>query len=871
MALDPGLKRLVLKARAILLFERAWQALLPPSIVAGAFVSLSWAGVWLAAPHWLRELGVVAGAICLAASLLPLRRFRWPSCKEALERIDQASGLAFWPATVLADRLGNGGNDPMTLALWRLHLRRAARAIPLLCTGKPSPRTAEADPYAARAFVLIALIATGFVAGPQKYTRLAAAFDWQLGSLRGTDARVDAWIDPPAYTGRMPSVLNLAKSQGFFAAESPELIQAPIGSTVVIHASGGTLDLSVNGALAEAKKENVPGAQAAPHESKGETRLLLGGDAKLKLGILGHHLGTFDIRAIPDDVPSIALIGEPKFNLRGTFELKYSIADDYGAVSAEARFANPVLPGGRPAKRSLADPPRVPLMLPPPPNTGGEAKTAIDLTDHPWAGARVQMKLAARDDAGNEGTSTSTMIVLPQKPLQKPLARALAEQRRALILDPDDKARVANALDALMIAPGTFGTSAGVYLGLRVAQDRLTAAHTDDDLRETADLLWQMALRIENGDLSQAERDLRAAGQELREAMQRGASAEEIRELAENLRAAMDKFLRELAAQQENDLKRQDESARGGNSRIVRPKDLQKMLDDLQAMLRSGDTANAQRMLEQLQNVLENLRLARPRKPNPMAREVGRALDELSHLSQDQQDLRDETYQSGAGQRQQLRRGQQRDFGELPPGLTFGDIFGQQPGESFGGDGGLSRNDESTPGTKSGPKPDNAGDLANRQKALRGRLENLQKHLSEAGAAAGNLDGAKGAMTDAEGALRDGPGGNNGAAVDAQGRAVEALREGAQKLAESMQGEGEGTGGGGEGEGQGSGFFGPSADTDPLGRPNGRDNGFARYDPMGAPAAQRARRVLEELRRRLGEPGRPQDELDYLERLLRRY
>jgi hypothetical protein len=34
---------------------------------------------------------------------------------------------------------------------------------------------------------------------------------------------------------------------------------------------------------------------------------------------------------------------------------------------------------------------------------------------------------------------------------------------------------------------------------------------------------------------------------------------------------------------------------------------------------------------------------------------------------------------------------------------------------------------------------------------------------------------------------------------------------------------------------------------------------------------QRARRILEELRRRFSDPGRPSIELDYLERLLRRY
>ncbi|MGL4729071.1 MAG: DUF4175 family protein, partial [Bosea sp. (in: a-proteobacteria)] len=60
---------------------------------------------------------------------------------------------------------------------------------------------------------------------------------------------------------------------------------------------------------------------------------------------------------------------------------------------------------------------------------------------------------------------------------------------------------------------------------------------------------------------------------------------------------------------------------------------------------------------------------------------------------------------------------------------------------------------------------------------------------------------------------------------------------------------------------------------DPLGRPQrNRDwsQGNVRVPGASESATQRARRVLEELRRRLGEAGRPQDEIDYLERLLQR-
>ena len=64
-----------------------------------------------------------------------------------------------------------------------------------------------------------------------------------------------------------------------------------------------------------------------------------------------------------------------------------------------------------------------------------------------------------------------------------------------------------------------------------------------------------------------------------------------------------------------------------------------------------------------------------------------------------------------------------------------------------------------------------------------------------------------------------------------------------------------------------------SGDADPLGRPRGGNsiNSASRFDPLGIPAAQRAQRVLEELRRRLGDPTRNQEEIDYLERLLRSY
>src|SRR5262249_15653870 len=121
---------------------------------------------------------------------------------------------------------------------------------------------------------------------------------------------------------------------------------------------------------------------------------------------------------------------------------------------------------------------------------------------------------------------------------------------------------------------------------------------------------------------------------------------------------------------------------------------------------------------------------------------------------------------------------------------------------------------------------------------------------------------------EAEGQLGDG---NPDNAVDAQGRALEAMRKGAQGMAQSMQqqmGMGQGPGGsrpGGNAQNR------ANQETDPLGR-SLRNPGYNDDQTVRVPGeidVQRARRILEELRRRFGEPDRPQIELDYLQRLLR--
>ena len=183
-------------------------------------------------------VGVAIFAVLLAASTFGLWTLAPLSRREALRRIDRASGVAHRPASVLSDTLATAGRDPSTDALWALHRKRAEAQAAKLRAGRPSPRTVELDRYALRGGIVVALLACAFVAGPQRYARVAAAFDFGEGAAAGASYRLDAWIDPPPYTGKPPVLLDLAASAR--DPDHPLAVSAPAGSVVIIRSSGGS-------------------------------------------------------------------------------------------------------------------------------------------------------------------------------------------------------------------------------------------------------------------------------------------------------------------------------------------------------------------------------------------------------------------------------------------------------------------------------------------------------------------------------------------------------------------------------------------------------------------------------------------------------
>ena len=426
----------------------------------------------------------------------------------------------------------------------RMSSRRCAPRNALKA-GTPRPRLHLFDPVAVRALVVLLVAATFFAASGERVKRITAAFDW-AGVVQAKNFRVDAWVTPPTYTGKPPLILPGIRAGEPHQASALQTV--PAGSVLVIRASGANgLHVVTSGGLAEASREGAPTPPAGTEEHR--YTITDRGTATLK-GALDEDV-TFTFAAIPDRAPTIALTKEPEPQARGSLLLAYKIEDDYGVIGANANFAlkRKAAPDGR-ALRPLYGAPDFPLALPQARTRNGAGQTTKDLSDHPWAGAEVALTLTARDEAGNEGSSTPTEFKLPERVFVKPLARALIEQRRILALDAEAKPKVLDgarsALDrarALHAAALALSRAALDLLGTRPARSPTTSCAT------SSARLWSMAVTIEDGMLSDAEAALRAAQEALRQALERGATDEEIKKLTDELRAALDRFMQALAEQ----------------------------------------------------------------------------------------------------------------------------------------------------------------------------------------------------------------------------------------------------------------------------------------------------------------------------------
>ena len=868
-----------------LFFERLWPRLWVLLGLVAVFAVLSLVGVWPSLPHALHAvlLAILAGAA--VASLVFAARVPWPSREDAVRRIERRSGVAHRPASSYEDELTANSENPETKALWQAHRERLSSAIGRLKVGRPSPRADRFDPMALRALALLALVPAAALVTGNYYERFASAF--RFGTpVAPHESRVDAWVTPPPYTGLPPLMLadgaqpTGAQKDPKTAVEPSKLHEIPDKSLLVFRGTGFqgqplALEVLAEGAtepvrvVADPPKIKVSDKTTASDKAKSdvaEVRYEMKKSARVRALAGSTELGAWTFEVIADLPPKITLEKGMERTPKGSLKLAYKAEDDYGVASAVAKLRQaPPKPGDASKAWAKAPPlkgPRLPLERPPElalkmqraGSKAVEGTTLLELGAHPWAGQRAELWLEATDVAGQIGKSAPFELVLPSRRFSKPLARAVLEQRRKLAEDSRNRPYVARALDAITMEPEGFIVRSGVYLSLRNVYHRVEREKSRGAIKAAIDQLWNIALKIEDGSLSDAEQTLKDAQDRLAKALERGADDKEIQALMNELKQALNNYVEEMQKKAQDE----DPQPPDQDQPQMSQQDLDKMMQELEKSAKTGSREDAEKMLAELKELMERMKAGNSkeaREQDKKAKEAMKKLNQLSDLAGKQRQLMDDTFKEQKkkqGDNPGGKKGDNQAGGSKKPGQK-----GQQgqPGEQ----GQQGQDGQKAEGDRGRQPGEGHGALRDRQEEVRKNLEKLQKDLEDIGAGdPEKLGNAQNAMREAEDQLEKG---NLDGAAEQQSQALEQMRQTAQQMAEQMSKDSQQRMGRGD------------KPRDPLDRPQkseGPDLGNSVKVP-NAIDAQRAREILDELRRRSGQALRPPVELDYLERLLRRF
>ncbi|MEM1237087.1 MAG: TIGR02302 family protein [Pseudomonadota bacterium] len=821
---------------------------------------------------------VSLGIAAIVSLYRGIRRFRWPSRIQAEEKLDAT--LPGRPIKTLQDHLAIGGGDDAAEAVWKAHRARMTDRAKTAKAVKPGLRVANADPYALR-YVAVLVLAVGLLFG--SILRVGQVGDLAPGSAQASlGPSWEGWVEPPRYTG-LPTV--------YLPDVTDPEFEVPQGSNITLRLYGEVGALTVG--------ENVSGRAASDVPAASDPVQNFDVEQPGTLAVNGDGGRVWDIAIRPDQPPTVefseGLAQRELADRTAMLEEGFSARDDYAVVAGKALFDLALENVDRRHGLTIAPEPRALLELPLPMTIAGDRSAfsevlTEDLSKHPWANLPVSLNLEVIDELEQVGRSESKEMLLPGRRFFDPVAKAVIEQRRDLLWNRENAARIAQILRTITYdADGLFRqevTKLRVEAVLRRIEALSERGMNDEQQAEIAEVLWDLAIQLEEGDLNDARERLERAQERLQEAIENGASNEEIAELMQELREAMQDYMQQLAESQPEGQQSQPQNPE--NMQEMTQQDLQDMLDEIQRLMEEGRMAEAEELLQQLQQMMENMQVTQGQQGQEGQQSEGQqAMEGLAETLREQQGLSDEAFRDlqeqfnpnaqqgdnsenrgrdgNQGQGQQHSEGQQGQQGR--PSDQQGQQGGNQQGQQQQGNsqGGQQQGQQSPGDLREG--------LADRQQALRQQLEQQRNSMPGAGTPEGDaardaLDRAGRAMDNAEDALRRD---ELAEAIDDQSEAMDALREGMQNLADQMQQQAQQQPGQGQ-QNQQAGNANPQQ-RDPLGREPGSRGQLGSDEELlgGEDVYRRAEELLDEIRRRSAEAERPEAELDYLKRLLDRF
>ena len=335
----PGMEHHVRKTYLVMLWESVWPCLIPPLSIGLLFVGLTLTGTFETLPATghiilLSMLSVAA----MVSMIVPWRNFKKPTRRDVLHRIEIDNHLVNNPLQSLEDQIPET-DDPLTSLLWQRQLGLHEAALTKLRLSRPHPAITRVDRFGLTAIPVL-LLFVGIMAGADHVAeRFSKAFS-PLQRLGAADFTATLWVTPPAYTGQIPRIVqfsSLSDDGSPRAGNAPGTMSDGTSKEMTVQVpAGSTLDGSIS-SIWEPTLTTPDGEHAFTESSENSYVLSTPIDqsGQWRISVWGNDRLTLDIELLADNAPNLSFISPPTVTRREHVRIDYVASDDYGLASLD--------------------------------------------------------------------------------------------------------------------------------------------------------------------------------------------------------------------------------------------------------------------------------------------------------------------------------------------------------------------------------------------------------------------------------------------------------------------------------------------------------------------------------------------------------
>lgn len=800
-------------------------------------------------------LGFISGAIYFIRKAL--RDSIVPQSTQIDRRLEQDSGFIHRPLQAIKDRMAST-ETPSSGRLWIQNKLDAFQTISRIKTPKPKAIISKYDHYAIRFIALFTFIIGTIYAGPYAGERIIAGLTpFQFGKQATVLKTASLTILPPEYTNL--SAINIVPLN-----VSDAVLPIPQGSTIKAKVTDGLMSpkLYING---EVFKLEELGAKSWSFENTLPDQLTPNEEGQfIELKQWPRTLIKLPYQYIVDQPPVITQDGEIDIDNKAQIHIPLITMDDYGVVQTRMHveldsIIDQTLRGGSYEEtRPLFSAPEQEFKF----------ESDYDLAWHPWAGLPVSIHVEVSDHNGQIAALEPIKMKLPERIFTHPVAKELIEVRQQLIWqDETMHAERAEIIEDFIHYPDLLDNDPVTALALQSAASRLRYHRNEKDIISVIELLWDIAIKLEDGNIAQAAQNLQVAQKNLQDLLANpNATDEQIAQAMDELRQAMSAFMLEAFKEYQKELAaqgHQQELPLEMFENMMNPQDLDSFLDQILSKALTGDRQSAQEMLSQLENFMDQMSRPESFELSPQMKFQMKGMSDLQRLIEQQEKLLDQTTEQ---HRSVYRQSIEQKLAESVPfknnssddkthNIPELDDWDMPPPSA-----------SQTENPQAQKKTIDTSAHKAEQDALRYALGQLMIEADEKlGEIPKNMQDAEKQMRLSADALGDN---KPGRSIPHQERTIELLKEAMNKMSKDLQK---------SLQNMALFSFGPQR-LDPLGRPfdGGDQNGNGNNPASGVGIPDQMERkkiqdILNTLRKKSGEFERPEYELDYYRRLMQQF